>query len=358
MPLPGLPGYFMPFQFLGGSKNQASDFLTWDTKAVSTDQFLYIQTDPGNYASKTLPDFRVIQLDTCFTEDILKKFSGDSSSLLLWTNKKQQNGTKVLPEKFSLASSGLQHDVLLVYAESSPDSLLLRGNPSWYALLEYNIVGILPGKSKPGEVIIFSAHYDHEGVIKNKRDSILNGANDNASGTTALLALADYFSKRNNNERTIMFCAFAGEELGLLGSADFVTHINPGKIVAAINIEMIGLPQYGKNRVFITGERYSGLSSILRNGLKKNGITVRSDPDEAKQLFKRSDNYSFAVKGVPAHSIMGSDDSEPCYHKPCDELGRIDIPNMTRIIQAIAAAAEPLINGGKTPERTRPVSFE
>jgi len=64
------------------------------------------------------------------------------------------------------------------------------------------------------------------------------------------------------------------------------------------------------------------------------------------------------VKGVPAHSIMGSDDSEPCYHKPCDELGRIDIPNMTRIIKAIAAASEPLINGGKTPERTRPVSFE
>ena len=95
--------------------------------------------------------------------------------------------------------------------------------------MEYNIVGMLPGKSKPGELILFSAHYDHEGVFDRgkKKDSILNGANDNASGTTALLMLAKYFAQKNDNERTILFCAFAGEELGLLGSKDFVNHVDP-----------------------------------------------------------------------------------------------------------------------------------
>jgi Zn-dependent M28 family amino/carboxypeptidase len=271
--------------------------------------------------------------------------------LLLWTNKKQSDGENLFPEKFKTPAEGLRCNILLVYAETPPDSLVLTGNATWYSTLEYNIVGVLPGKSKPGEVIMFSAHYDHEGVFDSRKDSIMNGANDNASGTTALLALAHYFSKRNDNGRTIMFCAFAGEELGLTGSQNFVTTINPKAIIAGINIEMIGVPEFGKNRIFITGERYSNLPAILIRSLKKSKISVRGDPDESKQLFKRSDNYPFALKGIPAHTIMASDDNDPCYHQPCDEVGRIDIANMTRIIRAIAASAGSLISGEVTPRR-------
>ena len=279
-------------------------------------QFIFVQHRAGNYSKKNLSDFRVIHLDTCFTEDVLKRFAGDSSPLLLWTNKKQLDGKEFLPDKFTAPSNGLQHDVLLVYAETPPETIVLTGNPSWYSTLEYNIVALLPGKSKPREVILFSAHYDHEGVYGKRRDSILNGANDNASGTTALITLANYFSKRNDNARTIMFCAFAGEELGLLGSYDFATQINPKTIVAAINIEMIGFPGLGKDRVFITGEKYSDLPDILGNALRKNRIKVLAEPDESSELFKRSDNYPFVLKGIPAHTIMAGTDKTDAIINP------------------------------------------
>lgn len=216
---------------------------------------------------------------------------------------------------------------------------------------EYNVVGVLPGKSKPDEYIVFSAHYDHEGLLRGKKkDSIMNGANDNASGTTALLMLARYFSLRNDNERTLVFCAFAGEEIGLKGSRDFVQTFNTEKIKAGINLEMLGVPQYGKKRVFIIGEKYSTLPDILSKRLKAAGLKMIREPDEEKMLFMRSDNYPFVEKDVVFHTIMASDDDEPCYHKPCDEIKRIDISNLTFIIRAIAAGTRSLINGDETPE--------
>jgi hypothetical protein len=75
------------------------------------------------------------------------------------------------------------------------------------------------------------------------------------------------------------------------------------------------------------------------------------EPDEEKMLFQRSDNFPFAEKGIPAHTIMASDDDDDCYHQPCDEIKRIDIPNMTVLIKAIAAATQKLISGEMTPTR-------
>ena len=101
-----------------------------------------------------------------------------------------------------------------------------------------NVVGAIQGRSKADEVIIFSAHYDHVGTISTnpvpfaggnaavrKRDTIYNGANDNASGISALINLAKYFTNKNTNGRTIIFVAFAGEELGTLGSEYFISFI-------------------------------------------------------------------------------------------------------------------------------------
>jgi putative aminopeptidase FrvX len=215
----------------------------------------------------------------------------------------------------------------------------------------YNVAGILPGKSKPGEIVLFSAHYDHLGVVKRKKDSIMNGANDNASGTTAVLMLAKYFAARNDNERTLLFCAFAGEELGLKGAAGFMDYIDPVKIVAGVNIEMIGVPQYGKKTIFITGEEESTFGRIIRKNIDKKDARIIRDPDPDKNLYQRSDNYVFVKKGVPAHSIMASSDTEKCYHEPCDQVDRIDIPNMTAIIQAIAKATRTLVKGEDKPEK-------
>jgi len=217
----------------------------------------------------------------------------------------------------------------------------------------FNVVGLLPGNKFPEQVIVFSAHYDHVGTASSGSDYIFNGANDNASGTTALLMLAHYYAQQKNNARTLVFCAFAGEELGLEGSNVFVNMINSKNVVAGINIEMIGSTSLsGKNAFFITGESLSNLGQILRKNLKGTPFRVVRKYDE-KMLFQRSDNYSFAAEGIPAHTIMCSDDDDPCYHKVCDEVRRIDMANMVKVIRAIALASRTLVDGTDNPTRIK-----
>jgi hypothetical protein len=352
-PLFGSAGYFMPFRPFGGSKKILSDKLVWNGKDLLTDQFIYYHPQPGNYAPKKLSDFTVIKIDSFFTEDILDHYNYVGSDLLLWSDQPQPDKENYFPPQVKLSPTQPECNVLLVCASSAPESILLSGVANYYDYAGYNVTGVLPGKSKPDEIILFSAHYDHEGIFfrGKKKDSILNGANDNASGTTALLMLADYFAQRNDNERTIMFCAFSAEELGLLGSKYFVDNVKPERIIACINIEMIGIAQYGKNNFFITGYNQSSLPSILEKQLSAAPAKVISGPPEEKDLFKRSDNFPFVEKGVPAHSIMSSDDDDKCYHQPCDELRRIDVQHMTTIIKAIAKASETLISGNETPAR-------
>ena len=352
-PLPGKAGYFIPFRPFGGSRKVITDALIWNGKKLSTDEFHYFHPQPGNYSPKKLSDFTVIKIDSFFTENILERYSNLQTDLLLWSDQPQPDKENYFPPHIKISPEGSEQNILLVCAVSPPDSILLSGVNSYYENVGYNIVGILPGLSKPNEIILFSAHYDHEGVYRRgkKKDSILNGANDNGSGVTALVMLAKYFSQRKDNERTIMFCAFAGEELGLLGSKDFVNYIDPASIIAGINIEMIGIPQYGKNSVFITGSDHSTLPSILEKQLASTPVKVKTGPSEEKELFKRSDNFSFVEKGIPAHTIMSSDDDDKCYHQPCDEVKRIDIPHLTMITKAIAVATKTLISGEDTPSR-------
>jgi hypothetical protein len=351
--LTGYPGYYFPFRPFGGSNKIISDELVWNGKKLLTDQFMYLHPEPGNYPSKKLTDFTVIKLDSFFTEDILLRHKDIQNDLLLWSNLPQPDKENYFPSQIMVPEDGLKQNVLLVCANHAPDSIFLSGVNSYYSNVEYNVVGMLRGKSRPQEIIMFSAHYDHEGVFQRgrKKDSILNGANDNASGTTALLMLAKHFVQQNNNDRTLLFCAFAGEELGLLGSKDFANIIPAPAIVAGINIEMIGVQGYGKNGVFITGFDQSTLPAILKKQFSATTVQVKAEPSGEKELFRRSDNYSFVKKGVPAHSIMSSDDDDKCYHQPCDELKRINIPHLTNIVKAIAIATKTLISGEDTPSR-------
>ena len=231
-----------------------------------------------------------------------------------------------------------------------PDS---AGNyNSNYVLL--NVVGVLPGKTRANEVILFSAHYDHIGMEKRSRDSVYNGANDNASGTAALLILMQYYAQRADNDRTLIFCAFAGEELGLKGSNVLSQIINSEAVKAMINIEMIGRHgAVGKNSFFITGAAKSNLAQHFRKVLKGKTVRMRAEPNQDKELFMRSDNFPFALTGIPAHTIMSSDDDDGCYHQACDELERLDVPNMTEIIKAIVHCSQSLIDGSFTPTRIR-----
>ena len=217
-----------------------------------------------------------------------------------------------------------------------------------------NVVGVLPGKTKKAEYVIFSAHYDHIGIGKPlDGDSIYNGANDDAAGTTAVIMLAQHYKKLANNERTLVFVAFTAEEVGGFGAQYFSQQLAPDSIVAMFNIEMIGTEsKWGRNSAFITGFEKSSMGAILQEALKGSSFTFHPDPYPDQQLFYRSDNATLARLGVPAHTISTSKmDSEPNYHKPSDEVETLDLDNMTEIIKAIARSAGSIVSGKQTPSR-------
>lgn len=217
-----------------------------------------------------------------------------------------------------------------------------------------NVVGILPGKTLPNEYVIFSAHYDHLGVGKPiNGDSIYNGANDDASGVTAVLSLAKYFKEANNNARTIVFATFTAEEIGEFGSQYFSKQFDPSKVVAMFNIEMIGTEsKWGKNSAYITGYDKTDMGKILEKNLAGSAFKFYPDPYTAQNLFYRSDNASLAKLGVPAHTISTSKmDNEPNYHKVSDEISTLDMNNMAEIIKAIAISSTSIVDGKDTPTR-------
>lgn len=218
-----------------------------------------------------------------------------------------------------------------------------------------NVIGILPGKSKADEYVIFSAHYDHLGLEKEGVDKVYNGANDDASGTTAVIALAKYFKELNQNERTIIFVAFTGEEMGGFGSKFFSEKMDPAKVIAMFNIEMIGTEsKWGKNSAYITGFEKTDFGTILQKNLKATDFNFYPDPYPKQQLFYRSDNARLAAQGVPAHTISTSKmDVEANYHKLSDEVSTLDLDNMTEIIKAIAISSQSIISGQDTPSRVK-----
>ncbi|HTN07764.1 M20/M25/M40 family metallo-hydrolase [Agriterribacter sp.] len=225
-----------------------------------------------------------------------------------------------------------------------------------------NVVGVLPGKSLPAgqtgkkeDYVIFSGHYDHLGTGKPDAtgDSIYNGANDDAAGITAVIMLAKYFKKIKNNERTLVFAAFTAEETGGFGSQYFSLQLEPDKVTAMFNIEMIGTDsKWGKNSAYITGYEKTDMGEILAKNLQGTAFTFHPDPYPDQQLFYRSDNATLARLGVPAHTISTSKmDSEPYYHTPGDEFSTLDIKNMTEIIKAIALSSASIVSGADTPTR-------
>ncbi|MDQ8003827.1 MAG: M20/M25/M40 family metallo-hydrolase [Pedobacter sp.] len=218
----------------------------------------------------------------------------------------------------------------------------------------FNVAGVIPGKSKAKELVIFSGHYDHMGIVAPKNgDSIMNGADDDASGTSAVIALAKYYKKLNKNERTLIFVAFTGEEMGMLGSKYFSEQLNPDEVVAMFNIEMIGKDsKFGKNTAFITGYDKSDLGTILQKNLQGTEFMFHPDPYKEQQLFYRSDNATLAALGVPAHTISTDQiDSDPHYHQVTDEYKTLDVENILSTIKAIAKSAVSIISGADTPSR-------
>jgi len=213
-----------------------------------------------------------------------------------------------------------------------------------------NVVGILPGSDPAlqNDVIVIDAHYDHLGIAATpvNGDSIFNGADDDASGTVAVLEVARMLARaRPGPKRTIVFLLTTGEERGLLGTRWFIDHpvVPFERIVANLEIEMIGRPDSlagGAGKGWLTGYDRSTMGQLLRD----NGIPLVSDPRPDQRFFERSDNIAFARRGVPAHTIS-SYNMHSDYHRVTDEVRLVDASHMAAVINATARAAQLLADG-------------
>ncbi len=204
-----------------------------------------------------------------------------------------------------------------------------------------NVVGMLRGRQMKDEYVMFSSHYDHIGIgLPIRGDGINNGADDDATGTTAVVTLAEAFAKAHNpHDRSLLFVCFSGEEKGMLGSRAFAADppVPLAKIAVNLNLEMIGRPdQIKPMQAWVTGSDLSNFESISKIGFERAGIEIVKFR-MASMLFTGSDNISLARKGVVAHSISaGSLHAD--YHKPTDHVAKLDIPNMTAVIRGIYEA--------------------
>ena len=220
----------------------------------------------------------------------------------------------------------------------------------------FNVIGFLEGNEKKDEIVVISAHYDHLGMKSSAAgDLIFNGANDNATGVAAVLALAEYFKSKNNNSRSILFIAFTAEEMGLVGSNYFGKTISPESIVAGINIEMIGKESpFGPNTAWLTGFQRSNFGKIIQKNLSSSEFKIYPDPFISYRLFFRSDNASFAKLGIPAHTFSTSPmDKDLDYHKVTDEASTLNMKTITQTIKAIAIGTKSIIAGEDTPTRVK-----
>ena len=249
-----------------------------------------------------------------------------------------------------------ENNLVFVLTIASPSAFTVEAKHEITEQKLSNIVAVIPGKSKKDEYVIFSGHYDHIGVGKPvDGDSIFNGANDNAAGTTAVILLAKYFKALNNNERTIIFAAFTAEEVGGYGAQYFSRQLDPEKVMAMFNIEMIGTEsKWGKNSAFITGYEKTDMGGIMQKNLEGSGFTFYPDPYTEQNLFYRSDNATLARLGVPAHTISTAKmENEPHYHKVSDHIETLDMENMTMIIKSIALSSKTIVAGKDTPTRVK-----
>ncbi len=220
-----------------------------------------------------------------------------------------------------------------------------------------NVIGKLVGSDPESskEAVVISAHLDHLGIRDNgTEDSIYNGADDNASGVTGVLSLADAFGAlQNRPSRTTLFVAFWGEEMGLMGSRDSVE--NPvwplNKIVAMINLEMIGRPEPGANqKAWMTGWEQSSLGTVMAAGAARADVEVFEHPSYSSRLYRASDNWPFVQAGVIAHSFSAGSLHQD-YHQPNDRWEKLEIRHMTRVIQGLFAGALPIVEGRLTPQK-------
>ena len=212
----------------------------------------------------------------------------------------------------------------------------------------HNVVGYLPGKTD--EYIVIGAHYDHLGLgdqnslSPSQIGKVHHGADDNASGTAGLIEMARLFSKQRERHRGLLFLAFAGEEIGLIGSSHWVNHPTYPieKAAAMLNMDMVG--RIKKDKVYVGGIGTGSTFEVLIKKVNgKHGFKL----DHSKSGYSSSDHTSFVAKKVPVLFFFSGLHSD--YHKPSDTWDKIDGESAARLVDLVAEIAGELQAAGERP---------
>ncbi len=240
-----------------------------------------------------------------------------------------------------------------------------------------NVVGVLEGSDPvlKDEYVAFGAHYDHVGMnpFAGGDDKIFNGADDDGSGTVAVMAIAEAMAKGARPKRSILFIWHAGEEKGLWGSEYFSDNptVPISSIITELNIDMIGryqnpgdenprnkaLPKQGE--IFLIGSRMMSTElGDLSDGVNKGFLNLSynfkyDDPNDPEQFFYRSDHFNYARKGVPI--IFYMDGSHADYHQVSDSIEKINFESMEKVTRTILATGWELANRATRPKVDKPL---
>ena len=218
---------------------------------------------------------------------------------------------------------------------------------------EVNVLGVIRGTDPQlkDEVVLVDGHYDHLGIRKPgvNGDTIYNGADDDASGITAMLEIARQMKEGLAPKRTVVFAAMIGEEVGLIGTNWYIEHpaIPLQQMVANMEIEMIARPDslaFGSGKAWLTGFERSTMGEIFQ----AHGLMVFPDMRPDQRFFTRSDNIGFARRGIVAHTLS-TFNLHRDYHQPSDEVSKADFVHMAGVINTGARAVR-LLSDGEKPE--------
>jgi len=271
-------------------------------------------------------DIKVEEIKAKDVEDVLSFLASDDL-------KGRDTGSEGLEKAAQFIEAEFEKYGVAPYFETYRDNFDAKGAAT------YNVVGYLKGKDEKlaNEFVLIGAHFDHIGKGKEVNgDTIANGANDNAAGSTAVLALAKQLSAFKNNKRSVLFVLFGAEERGLLGSEHLAKTLKSKNInlYTMVNFEMIGVPLNEKSyKAYITGYEMSNMAGKM-NEYAGNELIGFLPKAKEFQLFRRSDNYPFYSEfNVPCQTISTFDFTNyNYYHHVDDEASEMDFEFMASLI--------------------------
>jgi aminopeptidase YwaD len=366
-PAPGMTGYLQTAEVIAPKLDGQATLQSGDTTLKEGTDFVLL-TSTGAAATGKLVRMAAADVQAAHVADgvaVLLAGAGDMKALMPAMQALRRQGAAVilvmetpgvsaLPQMFGGETRVGVHlaempprkspTVILVRAEAAAKlpagdgaqvTVAVHMVPETKPRQTFNALGYLQGTDPAAGTLLLSAHLDHLGIGRPVNgDSIYNGANDDAAGTTAVLELAHALAAGPRLRRSVLFVCYGSEEMGELGSTYFGKHppVPLKDLVANLEFEMIGTqdPKMPAGVLLLTGWERSNLGPAL----KEHGALVGPDPYPEQHFFERSDNYALALEGVVAHTAAGWG-TPPTYHQPSDDMAHLDVAFMTKAIQSL-----------------------